>query len=270
MEIVERKFGNIFYKHIENSGDNPTLLFLHGFTGNSSVWDDYAEALKNKFNILLIDLAGHGKSGSPKTIEGYLFQRQAERIAELVNALNIKSISIISYSFSCYIGLALREILGEETIAMVLISPYFKEDFNSFEKLAFKGIRFIWRYLIPNKKSQLDYAKLRNYENPSFTDTKYILKCTNTKDILGSIYSLINREEIPGLESLKIPLLIIYGQNDKILSLKTKNLFSKLKTAEIKIIENKKHLFLKTESSKIAETIKTFLVKSITVAPQWT
>jgi 2-succinyl-6-hydroxy-2,4-cyclohexadiene-1-carboxylate synthase len=261
MEIIENKFENIFYTYFKNDNSNHTLLFLHGFTGTSSVWNDYAEILKSKFNIILIDLSGHGNSESPKTIEEYSFQNQAEKIIKLLTSLGIKSISIISYSFSCYIGLLIREEMRQETKSMIFVSPYFKEKFNFFEKIIFKFIKFIWRYLIPDKKFQLDYSKLKNYENPTFHDTKYTLKCTNTKDILGSVYSLKNQGGIPDLEILEIPTLLIYGKNDKMLSDKVKSIFTKLKVAETEVIENKKHLFLKTEVLKIAKVIETFLTK---------
>lgn len=261
MEIIENKFENIFYRYLKDDDNNRTLLFLHGFTGTSSVWNDYVEILKSKFNIILVDLSGHGNSESPKTIGEYSFQNQAEKIIKLLNNLGIKSVSIISYSFSCYIGLLIREKMIQEVKSMIFISPYFRERFNSFEKIIFKFIKFIWRYLIPDKKFQLDYSKLKNYEKPTFHDTKYTLKCTNTKDILGSVYALRNQAGIPSLETLEIPTLLIYGKNDKMLSDKMKCFFAKLKTAETEIIENKKHLFLKTEVLKIVKVIETFLTK---------
>jgi 2-succinyl-6-hydroxy-2,4-cyclohexadiene-1-carboxylate synthase len=251
----------ISYTHIKNNKNNHTLLFLHGFTGNSSVWEDYVEALKDKFNIILVDLAGHGKSESPKTIDEYLFKNQAEKIVKLLDELGIQSVSIISYSFSCYIGLLIEEKMRGKVKNMVFIGPYFKAKFNLFETSILKSGKFIWRYLIPDKKYQLDYSKLKNYENPSLSDTRYTLKCTNTKDLLGSICSLLNNEGLPKLEHLKIPLLMIYGKNDKIISPEIKSLFKQLKNAKIVVMENKKHLFLKTETSKIAKTIRTFLAK---------
>ena len=45
------------------------------------------------------------------------------------------------------------------------------------------------------------------------------------------------------------------------LSDKVKSIFTKLKVAETEVIENKKHLFLKTEVLKIAKVIETFLTK---------
>jgi|GEM_PF-4170988 len=268
MEIVEKKFENLSYKYLRTGRNNHTLLFLHGFTGTSSVWDNYVELLKNKFDILLVDLAGHGESESPKTIEEFYFQNQAETIIRTLHNLEIGSVSVISYSFSCYIALLIKTGLKGKVKNMVFVSPFFKEKFGFSDRLIFGFIKLIWRYLIPNKKFKLDYSKLKNYENPSFRDTEYTLKCINTKDVLGSIYSLANCEEVPELASLKIPLLIIYGENDKMLSDKTKSLLQKLEMAEIKMIKNKKHLFLRTEVPKIAERMESFLIRHSPVFPR--
>lgn len=260
IKVSEHKFNGFAYQYHFNNDSNETLLFLHGFTGNSSVWDDYVEQLKNEFNILLVDLAGHGNSDSPKNIDEYLLSNQASNISKILNELEIKSFSIISYSYSCYIAILVAEKMKEKTKYVVLISPYFKEKFSYYEKWLLNSTKLIWRFLIPNKKYKLDYSKLKDYENPNFYDTKYTLRCINTKDILGSMYSFLNHEGIPEFDNIKTPLLIIYGENDKTLSNKAKDVQIKGKNLKVQIIKGKKHIFLKTEYMNLVKSIQTFII----------
>ncbi len=246
MEIIENNFAHISYRYLKSGNSDHTLLFLHGFIGNSSVWDDYVEALKNKFDIILFDLAGHGKSKSPKVIEEYLFQNQTEKIIEVLNILKIKSVSIISYSMSCYLSLLIREQLKERVKAMIFISPFFMEHFSFFERFIIKFIRFMWRYRIPDKRNATGISGTVY----ASTTREGTLK---SEDLNDGILKLIN---------LKIPSLIIYGKKDRTLSDKIKSLFTGFETAEIKIIENRKHLFLKTEVQAVRESIKSFLCSS--------
>lgn len=261
MEISKSRFKNIYYQYINDDKQKDTLLFLHGFTGSSAVWNSYIEILKNHFNILTLDLTGHGLSDSPKTIDDYLFQKQSDYIAELLQILKISSLSIISYSFSCCISLLLLEKIPKEINSLVFIGPYIKEKNNIFSRTLFTCTKPLWNCLVTDKKFFLDYSKIKNYENPKFQDTKYILKCTNTKDIVGSIYAMKDSDMIKKLLNLQLPALIIYGEKDKIFSTKIKEDLKAKTNIQFKIIENKKHLFLKTAHLQIIKILQDFFTQ---------
>ena len=48
-------------------GDGPSLVLLHGGLSNLQMWYElgYVEALKNDYQLILIDLRGHGSSDKP-------------------------------------------------------------------------------------------------------------------------------------------------------------------------------------------------------------
>lgn len=52
----------MFYKKIESIDKSDWVVLLHGFCGNSDMWENQINFLKQRYNILLIDLPGHGKS----------------------------------------------------------------------------------------------------------------------------------------------------------------------------------------------------------------
>lgn len=260
--VAKNSFLNgIYYKFIKNPKNNHTLVFLHGFTGNSSIWEEIIIELKKRYSILILDLVGHGKSYSPQKIEEYSFENQTEKIIDILRKLKINSISIISYSYSCYLGLLIANKLGAKTKNLIFISPYFKERYNLLEKRVADIMKFIWKYLVKDKKHDLDYSLIENYENPKFKDTKYTLKSINTKDVIGSICSFVKFGKIPKLNKKDMPLLVIYGEKDKMFTKDVSSIFEK-KNTELKVMKGKKHLFLKTKSRVIAEAIKLFLIKN--------
>ncbi len=267
-ENISRKFKNLHFRYFFDKNKKTTLLFLHGLTGTSAVWDEYANSLKKYYNIILVDLIGHGKSDSPQTLSDYHFKTQAQKIAEWLRSQNITRLSIISYSYSCNISrfIELDSDLNIESIAY--ISPYFKQNFNLPAKLFFKFTKLIWQFLIPNKKLNFDYAHLQNYENPGWRDNRYILKCMNTKDLLGSIYALQNQSNISDWKSNKIPLLIICGEHDPIINTPTIKSLIGLDNTELKIITNKKHLFLKTDVNRVTDILQSFLTKHTSAVRQ--
>lgn len=69
----------------------PVMVFIHGWAGSSRYWRSTAEALLSKFDCLLYDMRGFGRSGGKPTIvqagesvlESQSTQEQGEAIAEL-------------------------------------------------------------------------------------------------------------------------------------------------------------------------------------------
>ena len=43
----------------------PWVTFIHGAGGSSSIWYKQVRDFKSDYNVLLIDLRGHGKSKKP-------------------------------------------------------------------------------------------------------------------------------------------------------------------------------------------------------------
>lgn len=53
--------------HSATSGTGPsTLIFIHGWTCDSSSWATQVPAFAKKYRVITLDLPGHGKSASPK------------------------------------------------------------------------------------------------------------------------------------------------------------------------------------------------------------
>ena len=52
------------YSVYKNENASKWVTFIHGAGGSSSIWFRQVRAFKSEFNILLIDLSGHGKSKS--------------------------------------------------------------------------------------------------------------------------------------------------------------------------------------------------------------
>jgi pimeloyl-ACP methyl ester carboxylesterase len=48
------------------TGKGPTLIFVHGWTCDSTSWAAQVPELAKHYRVITIDLPGHGKSGSPK------------------------------------------------------------------------------------------------------------------------------------------------------------------------------------------------------------
>ena len=46
--------------HYVRSGEGPPVVLLHGFTGSVQTWKNLQNVLEKKFEIISIDMIGHG------------------------------------------------------------------------------------------------------------------------------------------------------------------------------------------------------------------
>jgi pimeloyl-ACP methyl ester carboxylesterase len=52
--------------HSTATGTGPALVFVHGWTCDSTSWAAQVPAFDKKYRVITLDLPGHGQSGSPK------------------------------------------------------------------------------------------------------------------------------------------------------------------------------------------------------------
>ncbi|MBP6099685.1 MAG: alpha/beta fold hydrolase, partial [Flavobacterium sp.] len=91
----------INYTVYKNKESDQWVTFVHGAGGSSSIWFKQIREFQNEFNVLLLDLRGHGNSNSSKG--KYTFSAIADDILEVLDYLKINR--------SHFIGISLGTIL---------------------------------------------------------------------------------------------------------------------------------------------------------------
>lgn len=94
--------------HYQTSGNpkNPPVLFLHGFMGSGTDWNEVIRFLSSGYFCLTVDLPGHGKT---ELVEGvdYSFERTAQSLIEFIKGLNFKKCFLVGYSMGGRLALFL-------------------------------------------------------------------------------------------------------------------------------------------------------------------
>jgi NAD(P)-dependent dehydrogenase (short-subunit alcohol dehydrogenase family)/pimeloyl-ACP methyl ester carboxylesterase len=76
--------------HVKQQGDpaSPTVVLVHGYPDNSSVWDGVAGLLAARFHVVRYDVRGAGGSEAPAGRDGYRLDRLAGDLAAVVRAVS--------------------------------------------------------------------------------------------------------------------------------------------------------------------------------------
>ncbi len=84
--------------HVEVTGTGKPLVLLHGFTGSSQSWTELANALKDQFKIITVDLLGHGQTDVPDDPQRYAMPHAAADLIAICESLAIKRFNLLGYS----------------------------------------------------------------------------------------------------------------------------------------------------------------------------
>ena len=92
----------LHYKRL-GAVDKPTLVYIHGFLGSSQIYKEHIQYLANKYDIIIIDFAGHGYSASLEVSPQ--IQAYVDQIEEVLIAEDVKNATWIGHSMGGYIVL---------------------------------------------------------------------------------------------------------------------------------------------------------------------
>ena len=101
----------------------PTVVFIHGVLGDHSVWILQSRYLAHHgWNVLAIDLPGHGKSGgqAPASVE-----QAADAIAELLDTAGVQKAALVGHSWGSLIALEAAARLQQRISHLVLVGTAF-------------------------------------------------------------------------------------------------------------------------------------------------
>lgn len=223
--------------YFDEGNGKKTLLFIHGF-GLSlfSFMGLFKFFDRSKYRILALDLKGNGFSDKPKNSD-YSISEQARIITELVDRIGVSEINLIGHSYGGLICLYIhylnsKRLLKFSISSTVLInSPAYNDDFTppfisvlkskigTFFFLRILPARILSNLLIRgtfyNKKKGLKnylplYIKLFSQKGYFYT----------MPQIAQQLIPVNSEEVIKSYKKIKSPLLIIWGEHDKVLNFK--------------------------------------------------
>ncbi len=202
--------------YYERKGSGKTIVLIHGFLGSSALFKALAEDLSRHFDVINIDLPGHGKSSID--LESYTVEAYANAIVEVLKHEKIEQAYWLGHSFGGYITLAaLAEQLFPIPKAILLHSAVTADTEEVKEKRTAQqqsikkdGVETFVEDVIPNF--------LAAKSSPKLTDNARKVATQATVD--GLVAALESMKSRPSRQNFinetTTPILIIEGKHDKI------------------------------------------------------
>ncbi|WP_312344197.1 alpha/beta fold hydrolase [Chryseobacterium binzhouense] len=210
--------------NFEKKGEGKeTLVLLHGFMENISIWNDLEKKLSKDFTLFKIDLPGHGKS---ETIaEVHTMELMADEVKKVLDQEKIKNFHLLGHSMGGYVSLAFAEKFPQDLKTLTLFFSTFLADDEEKKEQRRKSYRII-------KDAFTHYAKagIPNLFNPNERDVLEgkietaleVALSTNNLGALACVKGMVERPERKHiLEKLDSKILVIAGKHDNAVKTET-------------------------------------------------
>ncbi len=213
----------IFFKNTAISfsdiGKGTTVVLLHGFLENKTMWKDLVPSLAEKNRVISIDLLGHGETDCL----GYI--HSMEENAEIVNAilshLRIRKAIFIGHSMGGYVALAFAELHINKVKGLVLLNSTALED--SVERKinrdrAIKAVKQNYINFVRMSIANLFSENNRNRLENEIEKVKLEALKTPLQGIVASLEGMkIRKDRQFILKETDFPKLLILGEKDGVL-----------------------------------------------------
>ncbi|WP_413532110.1 alpha/beta fold hydrolase [Empedobacter brevis] len=110
------------------------VTFVHGAGGSSTIWFKQIREFSKHFNVLLLDLRGHGKSkNNLKSLfeKRYTFKSVAKDVIEVLDHLNINQTHFVGMSLGTIVIRQLAEDYSNRFKSMVMGGAIMKMNYQS-------------------------------------------------------------------------------------------------------------------------------------------
>jgi len=241
------------------------VTFIHGAGGSSSIWFRQVKAFKEEFNVLLIDLRGHGNSkirSKDTNKQEYTFAFIANDIVEVLKHLEIQKSHFIGISLGTILIRDLAERHPELVETMVLGGAVLKLNVRSKLLMVFGNIFksiipyiFLYKlfaFIIMPKKNHKE-SRLLFVKEAKKLYQKEFLKWYSLTAQLNPLLRFFR------LNETNIPTLYVMGEQDHLFLPSIRKVISGHRNAQLHVIKNCGHVVNVEQPVKFNEQVISFL-----------
>jgi len=213
----------------ELSGEGASLTLVHGFTDNLNMWYNQVPVFSERFQVLVYDVRGHGKTKTPEG--GFSMDLFAADVHALLKALGIEKTCILGYSMGGRIALRFALEHPEMTRGLVFAnSGVMGSDVQPTERqlaeLAERRRQLVEMFetgqieVIADGMAERSFSPgFRDKDPATFQKYKDVKLQNDPRHYLAIMQAMVEAiTNPPDLRQLQCPALIIAGEQDSFMA----------------------------------------------------
>lgn len=212
MELFTSKDGTTI--HYNTMGEGDPIVLIHTAFDNYSVFNDVAKALAKSFQVVLIDLRGHGYSDKPRDIE---FHEFADDVVDLLNYIYIDQAAFVGHEMGAIVVADLSVRYPDYVSSNVFVNPTAIEGELPEERLFRKHAHTIRNW---EDEEQAKFLNKRKYYKPrkmnKFLKHVEDTNSISTKEETEAVKKVFKTLEISNIfKKVNKPTLIVVGEHSE-------------------------------------------------------
>jgi 2-hydroxy-6-oxonona-2,4-dienedioate hydrolase len=241
MDFINILGYNIRYIKIDKVNSNETMILLHGIGASAERWSELVPLIDN-YNIIIPDIIGFGYSEKPR-IE-YNIDLFVRFLDELFLKFEVKNPIMVGSSFGGQLILEYYFRHKEFFKKMILVSPA-----GTQERPTLALRQYTYSSLYPTRENTERAFKMMSHNNQQVKDSTikdFInrMKQPNAKhSFVSTLLALRKNSDLQdNLKEIKIPTLVIWGENDTTIPVENIEYFRDIPFVKTHIMEGCGHV----------------------------
>jgi len=251
--------------YFEGNSKNKSIIFLHGFPYDHTMWKSQIDELNEKYFCVTYDIRGLGES--PVGDGQYTMESFVDDLEAIIDQQKLDKPILCGLSMGGYIGLRALERFDEKFSAVILCDTRADADGNEGKLKRAAAIKRInTEGLAPFAKDFITNCFGDDYKQNNKDDfEKRIVKSSSfdPAGVKGSLIAMLGRNDTTEyLSKIKIPALVICGEFDALTPPAVmKPLAEKINGAGFVVIKNSGHMSTIENPKEVNEAITKFLTR---------
>jgi abhydrolase domain-containing protein 6 len=224
--------GELNVSYLERQGTGDTIVLLHGFSANKDNWVRFVRYLPTSYRVIAIDLPGHGSTTRDGNVT-YTIDYITQGFARTVDTLRLERFHLAGNSMGGYVSTLYSASHPDRVVSLCLL------DASGIAKVPEKSDRDIaiskgQNPLVPKNmeefRSTLEYAFHHRPSLPWPALDVMGARYLERSSFNGKLWKDISDHRIDTeglLKDLHMPVLIMWGDKDRIVHVSAATVFQK-------------------------------------------
>lgn len=246
------------------------ILFFHGFTGCAEDWFDVFEQLPEKYNLIAVDLIGHGKTDAPGNVDYYITESIVRQIKFVKDHLTTNKIFLCGYSMGGRASLSFAIEHPEDIKGLIIESSSAGINNDDEREKRYEADLQLARYIenhtmeefieswndqeLFNTQRRFSNDKLKKLNKKKFTNSK-IGMANSLRGFSTGIMPQLQDQ----LKKIPVKVLLITGDLDSKFTGINARIAKRFLKAKHKIVKNSGHNTHLEEPKRFLEIVTNYL-----------
>lgn len=243
-------------------GRGPAVLLIHGVGGDSSNWDPIATRLARHFDVIAMDVRGHGASD---LVTGPLTAHDLARDAvQVLDEAGVDRCAVVGFSLGGHIALALAldhpSRVGRLAVIVTPCGRTADEQRKARDRIEFLRVKGAGALAEANRERW--FTDAFREQHPDVVDYRVAqVKACDAASYLHNFAVFATTDFVERLGEIRVPTLVVTGEHDVAATPRMAHLMAeRIADARVEVLPRLRHSLLLEAPTAVGDVLEPFLL----------